>query len=124
MDKFEAQYSFWASFGVPAYEENSVPDVKEVTYPYITYETASGGFESEILVKANVWTRSTSWLAADTLSESILERLGGRDGGGVSLTYDGGAIWITPEDYFSYSMGDPDDDRIKRKVLSVVLRFI
>lgn len=123
MDKYQAQYAFWASFGVEAYEANSVPDQDEVQFPYITYEPVSGPFGSDILVSASVWTRSTSWLAADTLAETILARLGGRDGGGVTLTYDGGAIWITPEDSYARPMGDPDDDRIKRKVLSVVLHF-
>ena len=31
MDKFQAQQSFWSSFGLTAYDENTVPDDAE--YP-------------------------------------------------------------------------------------------
>lgn len=124
MDKWQALYSFWAGFGVPAYEENSVPDAREVSLPYITYEAAAGGFEADIPASTSVWTRSPSWEQADALADTIHDALGGRAGGGKLVPYDGGAIWITPEDGFSRSMGDPDDDMIKRKVLSVILHYI
>ena len=41
MDRYEAQYAFWSSFGVPAYEQNSVPDLDDLTFPYITFEAAA-----------------------------------------------------------------------------------
>ena len=124
MDRWETQYSFWASFGVPAYEENSVPDADEITFPYITYQGVSGGFNADVPVSASIWTRSPSWLSADTLADVIEAKLGGRNGGGYVQRHDGGGIWITAENNFAQNMGDPEDDLIKRKLLSVVLRFI
>lgn len=121
MDKYEAQYTFWSSFGVPAYEENSVPNVDDVTYPYITYQAMSAVFNGNVVANASIWARSTSWVGADSLSDTIESRL--KDGGEV-LRYDGGIIWVTPESPFSQSMGDPEDDLIKRKILSVQLHFI
>ena len=35
MDKQQAIHGFWSSFGITAYDENSVPDDAEL--PYITY---------------------------------------------------------------------------------------
>lgn len=124
-DRWEAQYQFWSSFGVPAYEENSVPtgDLRPA-YPYITYQAAAGGFNSNIFVNASIWTRSGSWLTADTLADAIEQRLGGRSGGGYVQRYDGGGIWITAEDNFAQNMGDTEDNIIKRKLLSVVLRYV
>ena len=36
MTKAAAIYQFWNSFGLTAYEENSVPT--DATFPYITYQ--------------------------------------------------------------------------------------
>ena len=36
MTKEQALYKFWISFGMQAYEENSVPS--DATFPYITYQ--------------------------------------------------------------------------------------
>lgn len=121
MDRYEAQYSFWASFGVPAYEENSVPTGDEFPgYPYITYEAVTGGFNADIFVNGYIWTRSSSWTSADFLADKIESEL---KHGGKLIPYDGGAIWITAEDNFSQNMGDATDNMVKRKVLSVVLHF-
>lgn len=119
-DRWQALYDFWNSFGLPAYEENSVPDEDKITFPYLTYQAAAARFGGNFAANASVWTRSTSWLEADTISDLIEARI--KDGGQV-IHYDGGMIWITAEDPFSQSMGDPDDDRIKRKVLRVVYHF-
>lgn len=125
MDRWEAQYAFWSSFGVPAYEENSVPTGdKRPNYPYITYQATVGGFNTNSFVNASIWTRSGSWSTADGLAEAIQEKLGGRAGGGYVQRYDDGGIWITAEDNFAQSMGDTEDNMIKRKLLSVVLRFV
>lgn len=120
MDRYEAQFNFWSSFGVPAYEQNAVPDLKSVTFPCITYEAVATPWDGDAAVSASIWTRSTSWAAADALSDMIETAI--KDGGQI-LHYTGGMIWITPETPFAQSMGDPDDDRIKRKLLSVVLHF-
>lgn len=118
MDKWEAQYGFWSSFGVPAYEENSVPDSDVVTFPYITYQAVSSHFDGNYVVNASIWTRSTSWLMADSLSNAIEARL---KNGGEIVPYDAGLLWFTAEVPFSQNMGDPEDDRIKRKRLIVLL---
>lgn len=121
MDKWEAQYQFWSGFGVPAYEENSVPDRDHVIFPYITYQSSSSGFDEDTFPSASIWTRSSSWAAADALSDAIENAL---KNGGVVIRHNTGAIWITPRTPFSSSMGDPEDDMIKRKSISVTLHFI
>ena len=42
MTKAEALHSFYSSFGLTAYEENSVPDDAE--FPYITYNITTDSF--------------------------------------------------------------------------------
>ena len=120
MDRFEALYSFWSSFGIPAYESGSVPDAESVVFPYLTYDVMSSPFDGEVVANASIWTRSTSWVTADAFSDAIERRL---ENGGAILEYAGGIVWITPEVPFSQSMGDPADDLIKRKLLTVQLHF-
>lgn len=120
MDRWEAQYNFWASFGIPAYEENSVPDLDEVVFPYLTYEAAVSGFDESAMVSVSIWTRSTSWAEADTLADNIEGRI---KNGGALLPYDNGVIWATPSTPFAQNMGDESDDRIKRKILNINLQF-
>ena len=126
MDKFEAQHAFWSSFGVPAFEEHSVPDMTTLSElgisDYITYQKVNGVFGSSALVNPNIWTRSERWDRADALQIAIQSQL---EHGGKCLLYDGGMIWATPENNasFSQSLGDPDDDMIKRYRLSVILQF-
>lgn len=126
MDKLKVQGVFWASFGVPAFEENTVPDkptLKEwgIT-DYITYQTVNGVFGSVVQVNPSICTRSSTWDRADALQLAIQNRL---ENGGERIFYDGGMIWATAEDggSFAQSMGDPDDDQVKRYRLAVNLQF-
>lgn len=119
-DRWQAQYNFWSSFGVPAYEESAVPDRDDNDFPYITYQPKSAGFNSDVASGAEIWTRSESWLQADTLADAIEARL---KNGGEIVPYTGGALWVTAEAPFAQNLGDPDDDKIKRKIISVVWRF-
>lgn len=126
MDKFEAQQAFWSSFGVTAFEENSVPDkptLKELGISdYITYQKVNGVFGAVSMIAPNIWTRSATWDRADALQLAIQRRL---ENGGEQIFYDGGMIWATPEDgtSFAQGLGDPNDDMIKRYRLAVVLQF-
>lgn len=120
MDKYQAQYNFWSSFGIPAYDANSVPDAKEIEFPYITYQAVNAGFDEDTVILASIWTQSTSWTQADYLANEIQDTL---KNGGKVVPYSGGIIWITPEVPFAQNMGDPSDDRIRRKLLTVQLHF-
>lgn len=119
-DRWEAQYLFWSSFGIPAYEESAVPDRDDITFPYITYQPMSAGFDRDVSGGASIWTRSDSWYTADTIADTIEARL---KNGGEVMPYTGGMLWITAEAPFAQNLGDPDDDKIKRKVLNVVWHY-
>ena len=128
MDLWEAQYKLWSGFGIPAYEENSVPNKKDgvteaenVEFPYITYQAMSGSHNEDVYPSASIWTRKTSWEQADQLSDAIMDAL---SKSGERIYFDGGVLWITPNAPFSQSMGDPSDFLIKRKLLSVTLHFL
>ena len=119
MTKAAAIYQFWNSFGMTAYEENSVP--VEAAFPYITYQLVTDSFDREIPLAASLWYRSESWTAINAKIEEISQTI---SRGGKIIPYDGGAIWLKRGQPFSQNMGDESDDLIKRKYLNITAEFM
>ena len=121
MTKAAAIYQFWKSFGLPAYEENSVPTGDNApALPYLTYQFATDDFGKEVALTGSLWYRSTSWTQANEKAEEISKAIGR---GGKMLPCDGGAIWIKKGTPFAQNMGDESDDKIKRKYLNLVVEY-
>ena len=119
MTKAAAIYQFWNSFGLTAYEENSVPD--DATFPYITYQLVTDRFDREIPIAASIWYRSESWTGINAKTEEISQKI---SRGGKIISCDGGAIWLKRGQPFAQSMGDESDDLIKRKFLNITAEFM
>ena len=119
MTKAAAIYQFWSSFGLTAYEENSVPD--DAAFPYITYQLVTDSFDREIQLSASLWYRSESWTDINAKTEEISQKI---SRGGKIISCDGGAIWLKRGQPFAQSMGDESDDLIKRKYLNITAEFM
>ena len=119
MTKAAAIYQFWNSFGLTAYEENSVPD--EAAFPYITYQLVTDSFDREIQVAASIWYRSESWTGVNAKTDEISQTI---SRGGKIISCDGGAIWLKRCQPFAQSMGDESDNLIKRKYLNITAEFM
>lgn len=119
MTKAAAIYQFWNSFGLTAYEENTVPD--DASFPYITYQLFTDSFDREITLTASIWYRSESWSGINAKTEEISQKI---SRGGKVIPCDGGAIWLKRGQPFAQSMGDESDDLIKRKYLNITAEFM
>ena len=119
MTKAAAIYQFWNSFGLTAYEENSVPD--DAAFPYITYQLVTDSFDSEIPLTASIWYRSESWTGINAKTEEISQTI---SRGGKIIPCDGGVIWLKRGQPFAQSMGDESDNLIKRKYLNITAEFM
>jgi hypothetical protein len=129
MDKLQAYNQFWNSFGIPAFDENSVPDeiydstlkkMVPLKPPYITYAVASDGFNNGLFLTASIWYRETSWTGITRKEKEISEYIGR---GGVNVSYDNGAFWITKGTPWAQRMSDPEDDLIRRILLQINVEF-
>ena len=110
MDKAQALYTFWSSFGLLAYDQYTVPD--SANMPYITYETQTGSFDdTPKQLTASLWYRSSSWAGIEAMKEAIYTHIGR---GGVQIPYTNGTIWIKRGDNFAQRMNDDTDDMIRR----------
>lgn len=124
MTKAAAIQAFFSQF-LTAYEENSVYNTDEPPeFPYLTYQLITGAFDPEsngTSVSVSLWYRSESWLAINAKTEEISKAIGRH---GVLLRCDDGRILIRRSDTnFAQSMGDPSDDRVKRKILSLTMEY-
>ena len=119
MTKAAAIYQFWNSFGLTAYEENTVPT--DAAFPYITYQLVTDSFDREVSATASLWYRSESWTAINAKTEEISQKI---SRGGKIIHCDDGAIWLKRGQPFAQNMGDESDNLIKRKYLNITAEFM
>lgn len=119
MNNLQAYHSFWSGFGLPAYDENSVPDSAKM--PYITYEAVDGFFGDRIQLSASLWYRSQSWASITEKEKEIALDIGR---GGKYIPCDDGAIFIDRGTPWAQRMGDASDDSIRRVVLNIEIEHI
>lgn len=104
MDKEQAINSFWNGFGVPAYDENTVP--ANASYPRITYNVQVDGLDKPVNMYASLWYKSTSWREITLKSKEIEETISRH--GGIVVPLDEGYLYITPGTPFKQRLSDPD----------------
>jgi hypothetical protein len=113
LDNAQALHAFWSSFGVPAYDENTVPD--KAPYPRITYDVVCGTFGNTVTSSAQIWDYSKSWATVESIKHEIKLALSG--GGCTKMTDDGG-IWITPGSPFMQRVAG-ENDMIRRILINI-----
>ena len=118
MNKYESLHSFWNSFGIPAYEENTVP--KDAKLPYITYEVVVNSLsENQTAMTAHVWDKSNGWKYLNSKVEEIATALNG-----TRLVCDEGYIVLYRGEPFSNNITDAEDQTIKGKYLNITADYI
>lgn len=122
MTKAAAWYQFWSQFGVPTFDENSVPDGEDAPgFPRLTYEFGTDAFSDYgVALTVSLWYRDSSWVDINAKAEEISAVIGR---GGVVHPCDGGNFWITRGSPWALRMGDENDDLIKRIVFNVTVRW-
>jgi hypothetical protein len=118
MDKAQAIDRFWNSFGLPAYDENSVPD--DAKMPYITYSLTVDNLDSPVTLSGSLWYRSESWREITLKSEEISKKVSEK--GFYSAKLDKGYVWITRGSPFAQRMTDTDP--IKRIYINLMAEFL
>ncbi len=118
MNKAQALYKFWAQFGLPVYDENSVPDNAKM--PYITYETKFGSIDDVLSLSASIWTRGQSWQTTTTVAMMIENMIDSMH----AYKLDNGYLYITKGTPFLSRMGDGENYNVKRALLNINAEFL
>jgi hypothetical protein len=119
MDKAQAIDYFWNSFGLMAFDENTVP--KWAQMPYITYNISTDSLDNVVSMSASLWYRTTSWKDITNKANEIEKYLG--EHGGIVLKLDEGRMWINKGTPFIQRINDPDDS-IRRIRLNIQTEFL
>ena len=121
MDKFQAIASFWESFGIPAYDENTVPTGdNRPSFPYITYDASVSNLGYPVAMSGSIWYYGTSWAMITAKMTEIQSEIGM---GGKIIPCDGGALWIKQGSPFAQRMSDPND-MVRRILINIEAEFL
>ena len=120
MDKAQALQTFWESFGIPAYEQTTVPETAKM--PYITYSVSTDSLNNVVNMTASVWYHSTSWKDISEKTEQIARYIVGMNP--PSIKFDGGRLYIAKGNPFAQRMADPNDDMIRRMYLNIQAEYL
>ena len=119
MDKAQALHNFWNGFGLPAYDENTVPD--DAAMPRITYSVSMDSIGDSVLLNASIWYKSTSWAEAskkaEQIAQAIVEMIP------PTIEIDNGRLYLYKGTPFAQRMSD-DDDTIRRIFLNVEAEYL
>lgn len=118
MKKAQALPSFLSSFGLPAYEQSTVPDGAPL--PRITFSSVTDSLGNVVNPPFSVWYRDTSWEDIEAKTEEISKAIGL---GGVTIRFDGGILWIVRGSPFAQRMDD-DDDMIRRMYINLQAEYL
>lgn len=122
MNRYAALHSFYASFGLKAYEENTVPSGENAPdYPYLTYNVVTDSFGKDVPLSLSLWYRETSLKNINAKVEEISAKIGTT---GVFIKSDDGGIWLRRGTPFAQNMSDPEDSMIIRKYINLVAEYI
>ena len=119
MTKAQAINTFWNRFGIPAYDEQTVPP--EAKMPYITYRVVTDSIGNVCNLTGSVWYRSTSWKEVSDKAAEIA-RYVAREGF-TKLKLDNGYVWFTKGTPFAQRMADTDD-MVRRIYLNIQAEFL
>lgn len=120
-DKWQAQQKFWESFGIPAYDRNSVPT--NAPYPRINYEAIGANLGVPRVVTAVLWYRSKSWADISKKADEIAKAINELP---PSIEIEGGRYKVRlPQDMaFAQRYEDPQDADVRGMVLNVEMEFL
>lgn len=119
MNKSQAIHNFWSGFGLPAYDETTVPD--DAKTPYITYNVTTDSIDNTLMMHASLWYRTSSWKDISDKAEEIAEAITKMDP--PSIKIDNGRLYIAKGSPFAQRMTD-EDRTIRRMYINIQTEFL
>lgn len=117
MTSIQTLNSFWNSFSIPAYDENTVPD--GAAMPRITYNVVFSNFDEPVASYASLWYYTQSWKDITEKADEINAYIGL---GGKCIPCDGGYLWIKRGVPFAQRMSD-ENDAVRRIYINIELEY-
>ena len=123
MNKSQALNAFWNSFGIKAYEENTVPKSAQDANDgmYIAYEVSLDSFPNTSVLAASLYdVNSTRWNAVEEKAAEISAGIGD---GGRKVVCETGKLWIKRGTPFAQHMAG-ENDTTRRIYMTIEVDFL
>lgn len=120
MDKHQALYAFWSSFGIPAYDQYTVPD--GAALPYLTYEDITDSLGTVVHMTSSLWYRSPSWTEISRKAQEIADAIEAMYP--ITIPLDTGRLYLARGTPWAQRMNDPDDGGLRRVVLNLQAEYL
>ena len=117
-EKEQAINDFWNSFGVVAYDENTVPD--DAPIKKITYDVVINDFGVPTAMTISIYDISSSWKSVTDILHLIESRI---KYGGATIKFDDGIIWIKKGSPFAQRFGD-ENDSVRRIIVNIEIEYL
>lgn len=114
-DAGQTWQDFLAGFGLPVYDENTVPD--DASMPRITYSWAETELDVPTTLSASIWYLSKSWKDITQKAEQIYDAIGY---GGITLPTNDGYLWVLRGSPFYQRVTDTNDG-VRRIALNITV---
>ena len=118
MNKWQAIHAFWNSFGIPAYDETTVPDNHGDFY--ITYQAVADSLDRALPMSASIWKLNTaSWSDISQKLDQIsfaLETV-------KTIPLDTGYLYITRGQPFAQRMQE-ENDTVRRIYINIMAEYL
>lgn len=118
MDKQQAFYSLWSSFGVPAFDESRVPE--DAPDQRITYQVIVDSIDEPVFPTATLWTKSTSWTWLDAKLKEISDYIEDM----LPIQLDEGYMNVTKGSPWAQRTTDPADSTVIGYRLNLGIEFL
>lgn len=118
MDKAQALHQFWSGFGLPAYDESTLPD--DAVMPYITYTVETDSLGAALALTASLYYRSFSWVEISRKAEEIASAIVNM--APPTIAFDRGRLYLTKGSPFAVRLQEADD-AVRRIDLNITAEF-
>lgn len=106
MDKSQAIHNFWSGFGIPAWDENTVPD--QPGERYIAYSVSTGSLDDVLNLSAKIWdTNTNSWEYVEKKAGEIAHAIATMVPPTIQI--DNGRLYISEGNPFSQRLPNPGE---------------
>ncbi len=109
MDKSQALHQFWSGFGIPAWDENTVPDDDTIRgEKYIAYSVSTGSLDDVLNLNAKIWdTNTTSWEYVENKAKEIAYHIATMVP--PTIPIENGRLYISEGKPFSQRLSNPNE---------------
>lgn len=121
MNKAQALQKFWSGFGIPAYDETTIPENPGAQY--ITYSVATASIENVVNLHAKIWDIGTnSWQFVEEKAEEIARTISEMNPPSIKL--DNGRLYIAEGNPFGQRYQDDQSDTARCIYINIQAEYL